>query len=81
MSYSTQEKVIPPITLSLKRNKNVPLCFFFRRDFSLPLLRKPMMRLQHRQTNNIKIRKFSYYLSLNASASLIYIKSRFTCVD
>lgn len=44
---STQEKVIPPMTLSLKRNKNVPLCFFLRRDFSLPLLTNPMMRLQH----------------------------------
>jgi len=46
---STQEKVIPPMTLSLNRNKNVPLCFFFRRDFSLPLFTKPMMRLQCKQ--------------------------------
>lgn len=48
MVVSTQEKVIPPTTLSLKRNKNVPLCFLFRRDFSLPLLTKPMMWLKHR---------------------------------
>lgn len=58
---STQEKVIPPMTLSLKRNKNVPLFFFFKRDFSLPLVTKPMMSLKHKRNFILKGKHFRFH--------------------